>query len=296
MKKANKKTETIFQENIHTVAFDRAERLKNHQKVIATLVSLEFATASSPLNIFADGDSWFDYPLPFLEPADVITEIGNSGAPRPVILNMAHHGDPAISVMGVTQRLRMIEALADPRNGRFDAILISAGGNDIAGEQFCLWLNQYQPGYAPADGLDMARLRHILGVIESACIDLIEVRDELPGYTPQNKPVIFMHGYDFPLPNGKGVCGAGPWLKPSLEYRKWVNSTDAVAIVKLIMIEFDRLLQGIEQRYPRVVYVRTQGALTPGDWDNELHPKKKGFEKIAKIFIASLRQQFPGRI
>lgn len=93
MERTIKKPETLFQENIHTVAFDRAERLINHQKIIAKLVSLEFATAPSPLNIFADGDSWFDYPLPFLKPADIITEIGNSGAPRPVILNMAHHGD-----------------------------------------------------------------------------------------------------------------------------------------------------------------------------------------------------------
>lgn len=295
------------QERSNYIAKVRAERVRRHQEAVKKIfpsgsvpgVSLPPASVAQPLNIFADGDSWFDYPLPTpLTPSDVIAQIKMLGDPSPLILNLAHHGDTATAVLGIAQRKRMIEKLSDPNNGKFDAILMSAGGNDIAGEQFCLWLNKYQNGFSPADGLDMARLRHILGVVESAFIDLIDIRDSLPMYGADDKPVIFMHGYDFPWPDGSNVCGVGPWLQPSLQYRKWTDIPTGAQIVKQVLLELDKLLSSLEQRFPKVVYVKTQGTLGYGNaqWANELHPNPNGFKQIAAKFVVALRNVFPGKI
>jgi hypothetical protein len=39
--------------------------------------------------------------------------------------------------------------LQEPKNGKFDAILFSGGGNDLVGDQFRLWLNDAD---APRNG------------------------------------------------------------------------------------------------------------------------------------------------
>jgi len=42
--------------------------------------------------------------------------------------------------------------------------------------------------------------------------------------------------------------------------------------------------------------VRTQGTLSSGDWDNELHPLPSGFAALTGKFVDELRRVFPGRI
>jgi hypothetical protein len=272
---------------------DRQKRIAEHKASIVargvSALALEARGAGMPLNILAEGDSWFDYPL-F---RDTIGWIQSDGTPQPLMLNLAHYGDVATQMLGVAQRQCIIENLTDPGNGKFDALLFSAGGNDIAGDQFCLWVTQFFEGADPDHGIDRQRLADMIGVIDAALVDLIQVRD---AYAPHC--IIFLHAYDFARPTGRGVCGVGPWLKPSLDFRGWTDPTQAAEIVKQVLLLLDRLLVQIEQRYKEsVVYVRTQGTLSPAtDWSNELHPTEQGFRKIAGIFLKSLRKKFPGRI
>jgi hypothetical protein len=84
-------------------------------------------------------------------------------------------------------------------------MLFSGGGNDIAGDQFVLWLKSRVDGAAiPGDAIDRQRLADIVGVISGAYQDLIAIRDALVPTC-----VLFFHGYDFAQPSGKGVCGLG---------------------------------------------------------------------------------------
>lgn len=109
--------------------------------------------------------------------------------------------------------------------------------------------------------------------------------------------VIFIHAYDFAQPTGQGVCGLGPWLKPSLDLRGWTDFPAAAQVVKDVLQAFDKLVAQLEQQHKNVVYVRTQGTLSPAtDWANELHPTEQGFEKIAAVFLQALRKKFPNRI
>jgi hypothetical protein len=43
-----------------------------------------------------------------------------------------------------------------------------------------------------------------------------------------------------------------------------------------------------------VVIVPTQGTLAESEWNDELHPSRRGFEKIAAKFRTELKKQFPG--
>lgn len=284
-----------YRTRLESVRADREARKSEH--VLAVQGLSQISLIDRPLNIFSDGDSWFEYPLPFSNPSDVINKLKSLANPKvPFILNLAHHGDEARTALGLEKRKRIIEALQERRFGDFDAILFSGGGDDIAGDQFCLWVDDWQKGMDASQGLDMARLRNALGVVESACLDLIDIRNK---FAPQAK--IFMHSYDFPIPDGRGVCGAGPWLQPSLIYRGWNSLAEGKTIVKNALLEFNSLLTGIAARHPDdVILVPTQGTLNnpdyKNDWDNELHPTPNGFEKIAGKFLLALREHFPGRI
>jgi hypothetical protein len=269
---------------------DRQRRIAKHKQAVLQRGMRPLAERGNhgPLNIFADGDSWFDYPLS----TDTIGWITANGAPQPEILNLAHYGDATTQILGVAKRQRIIDNLKDPDNGEFDALLFSGGGNDIAGDQFCLWLVDFVAGASPAAGVESERLTDIFDVVRAAYIDLIKIRDSInPGC------IMFLHAYDFAQPNGEGVCGLGPWLKPSLDLRGWTDFAAAAEVVKLILQAFDKMLTQLEQKYRNVVYVRTQGTLAPPtDWANELHPTEDGFNKIAAVFLQALRNKFPGRI
>ena len=86
----------------------------------------------------------------------------------------------------------------------YPEILLAGGGNDIAGDQFCLWLKPNTRGGA-ASAVDAGRLQEILGVVEDGYRNLIDIRDRC---APDCW--IVTHAYDFPQPRDKGVCGLGP--------------------------------------------------------------------------------------
>jgi hypothetical protein len=253
------------------------------------------------LNLLADGDSWFDYPLTDGLPigsSDIIHQLQSLITPAPEILNLAHHGDATTALMGVSKRNELMKQLHDPNNGHFDAILFSGGGNDLVGDQFRLWLqDEASAGGDPTKAVDQQALSDILGVVVTAYRDLLAARDSMGHDIP-----IFVHAYDLALPTNIGVCGNGPWLFPSLQSRSWMNDTNpwdlakGAAIVKLILIEFEKQMRSLST-VPgnNVVYIETQGTLVASEWANDLHPTPGGFKKIAQQFVGPLTDRFSDR-
>lgn len=276
---------------------DLKARIKAHQHDVLKAKALHAhqAGAPSPLILIGDGDSWFDYPLPDpLHPTDVLQALRAAGEPAPMILKLAHYSDATTTLLGVTKRDRLIAQLRDPANGPIDALLFSGGGNDVVGEQFRFWLNDASAvGNDPAQGVDIQRLGDIFGVVESAYLDLIRIRDQFAPHAP-----IFVHAYDFAIPTGVSACHlAGPWLRPSLVDRGWSGLAPGTLIVKTILVQFRAMLQRLASDPARnMVLVQTQGTLAPGDWANELHPTGAGFAKIAAHFRAALASRFAHRI
>jgi hypothetical protein len=104
--------------------------------------------------MLAHGDSWFDYPLDgnniSFGDTDVIAQLRTMGNLNPIILNISHYGESSTDEMSWPKQQRLIDALQNPDNwletGKPDAILFSGGGDDIAGDQFCVFLNNFVPG------------------------------------------------------------------------------------------------------------------------------------------------------
>ena len=278
-----------------------AERIRKHQARISSLNTLAAAldtgiAAAKPVILLAQGDSWFDYPLSgnsfSLTSTDIIAQLETMGDLPPLILNIAHFGEATSDELSLPKQERMISALQDPANwsadGKPDAILFSGGGNDIAGNQFCIFLDY---AIAGGGGLNANRLEKALGMVEASYLDLFAFRDKYASGTP-----IFAHCYDFPIPNGVHPSCAGPWLKPSLDYAGW-NLTQGTGIVRAALLELRNVLLLLaSEPANNFTLIDTQGLLEIGDdWANELHPFPGGFKKLALQFVTALQRRFPNR-
>jgi hypothetical protein len=275
-----------------------ARRVRAHQdKIAREKARMRAGPAVAPrLAILAHGDSWFDYPLsgntPILGTTDIVQHLQNMGSPNPFILNLSQWGDATTAEMSWPKQQDIIDQLQNPSNwfdGKPDAILISGGGNDVAGDQFCIFLDD-----APA-GLDITRFSDVLGMIEASYSVLFRLRDKYAPGVP-----IFGHCYDFAIRDGRPTFCAGPWLEPSLKYCGYTVAQGA-PIVRQALQEFKQKLIGFESvAKNNFVLVDTQGTLTnpdyKQDWANELHPYPEGFSEIAGKFLSALRTKFPGRI
>src|SRR5215469_3316800 len=237
-------------------------RLKSRAQVIAAAAPPPAAAATpvQPLVMLAHGDSWFDYPLSGNEVSlsgstDIIAQLSLLGNTNPVILNVSHHGDATTDEMSLPKQERMIQALEDPHNwlarGKPDALLFSGGGDDIAGNQFCIFLD-YNLG--SGGGLNAARFQEALDGIEASYRDLFAFRDRYAPGVP-----IFAHNYDFVIPNGAHPSCAGPWLKPSLDFCGW-NLLEGTSIARQALTAFNAMLLGLSGTAGNnFVLVNTQG-------------------------------------
>ena len=137
-----------------------------------------------PLQIFAEGDSWFDYPVPFFGGGIIPRLEDRLGVP---ILNLAKAGDEVRYMLGVEERATLTEHLTDgsPAGGPWDVLLFSGGGNDIVDNPMALWVKDWNPAMPPAAHIHKARFDAALALVRAGYEDLIELRNEL---SPKHAP------------------------------------------------------------------------------------------------------------
>ena len=244
----------------------------------------------APLQIFAEGDSWFEYPVPFFGGSIIPRLEHRLGAP---ILNLAKAGDEVRYMLGVEERAVLTKHLTDgcPAGGPWDVLLFSGGGNDIVGNPMALWVNDWDPALPPADHIKKARFDAALALVRAAYEDLIALRDKLSPTT-----LLIFQGYDFAIPDGRGICGLGPWLKPTFDLCKFPALAARQAVVKVMLEQFAAMLASLVGA--KVTFINGQGTLAPqsSSWHNELHPARAGFETFADIFQLKLKELFPDRV
>lgn len=250
-------------------------------------------SAAGPLKIIAEGDSWFDYPYPGFGGGVIDRLQAKLGVP---ILNLAKAGDEVRYMLGVQQREAITKRLIDgsPTGDRWDVMLFSGGGNDIVGEPMALWIEEYKSSLAAHTLINQPRFEAALAIVKAGYEDLIKIRDD---YSP-NTYIVF-HGYDFAIPDGRGVCFYGPWLKPTFMHRKFpANLKVATEVVEVMLRQFAQVLKYIEDENEGVTFINTQGTLRRdvASWHNELHPSAEGFDKFAGLFAQDLKALFPNRL
>lgn len=246
----------------------------------------------APLQILAEGDSWFDYPPFFLKGGLVNRLEKRLGVP---ILNLAKAGDEVRFMLGVEQYQLLRRHLKQgcPAGGPWDAVLFSGGGNDIVGLPMSLWIKDWANGSTPASRLIANRFDAALELVRAGYEELIAMRDQLSKGT-----LLVFHAYDFAIPNGKGICGFGPWLKPALDLRNFPTLATGTELVKTMLLRFAAMLTSLQQQHADVCFINAQGTLPPAlsDWHNELHPSSEGFDLHAGRFYSELKQRFPNRV
>lgn len=248
-----------------------------------------------PLQIFAEGDSWFDYPYPLFGGSIVPRLEDKLGVP---ILNLAKAGDEVRFMLGVEERKTLIQQLTNgcPAGGPWDVLLFSGGGNDIVDNPMALWVRDYNPAVPPSSLIHQARYDAALALVRAGYEDLIALRNSLSPSTH-----LIFHAYDFAIPDGRGACHLGPWLKPTFDLRKFPKfstSPAAFEVVKTMLLKFAKVLQALERGNKGITFVNSQGVMPAqtGSWHNELHLSKTGFDRHAENIHQALKALFPHRV
>ncbi|MGH1364856.1 MAG: SGNH/GDSL hydrolase family protein [Calditrichia bacterium] len=248
--------------------------------------------------LIAEGDSWFDYPG-----SDVLDILEDKHNYR--IEHSANKGDKAESMAYDSSQIkgfiRILERLLR-RDESPKAVLLSAGGNDIAGDEFTILLNHAK---SPKPGLSPEIMSAIINKRLRYCyITLISRINTLCEKHFGTKCPILVHGYDFAVPDGRGFWGGGwilpgPWLQPGFRKKGYPDKplqyrTD---LVEELINQFNDMLATLNRirGFELVTYVNLRGKL-PNDkkyktwWANELHPTKKGFVVISDEIAKTLEQ------
>jgi hypothetical protein len=249
-----------------------------------------------PLDFLAIGDSWFEYPLngngPSLGNTAIVapSQLGSMGSPPPQILNQALHGQATTAVLSYENQETLISLLQDPdqwlnqQTHLPDAILLSAGGDDIVGDQLAIYLD-YGGG-----GLNAQRFQGVLNSVQASYMDLFAFRDIFAKGVP-----IVAHCYDYAVPNNvHPVCVAAAWLYPSLTFAGY-DYNEGLTIVGQMIDRFHDLLVALAANPAynfSVIDTRstlTRDASQPNGWANEIHPYPPGFTALANKFLIGLR-------
>ena len=258
------------------------------------------ALAAAPLThasrgvLIAEGDSWFDYPL-----HDVLSDLEDSYGYD--VESVAHLGDTVEDMAYSGGQLdafsRRVEKVlrtgVEPR-----AILLSGGGNDVAGNEFAILLNHAASSIA---GLNESIVSGVVDQrVRDAYLTILSAITEVCKGHLGHAVRIVVHGYDYPVPDGRGFLGGwgplpGPWLQPGLRAKGYADLARGKQLCATLIDRFNTMLAGIAGKAPfqHVAFVDLRKTLSTGSdykswWANELHPTPKGFDAVTKKFAATI--------
>jgi hypothetical protein len=240
--------------------------------------------------VVAKGDSWFDY-LPGLDVIRLLELDYGYG-----IENLSHAGDTAANMAWGTDihwnfspvlppQIEETVAIVKRKKPRF--VLISAGGNDIAGNnQFLAYLNHRDTNLAP---LRVDYATYAQQIVEKSYRYILQRL-----FAAHPSVHVILHGYGYGQPDGRGVINApfgfhwiGPWFRPALSRNRIEWSTDGRSVIRdLIDLHNDMLdrLSKDSAFNSRVHYIDLRKDIKETDWVNELHLYDHGFRKVARRF------------
>ncbi|TPQ29029.1 hypothetical protein [Methylomonas koyamae] len=295
--------------------FGQIEKVRNDRKWYRTaLKSTTKFSVSNNSKILAQGDSWFDY-LPGKDLIDCLEldygyEIDEIAVAGSTLNDIAYGkvprelwGIPGVGPHHVDAPSRIAELVIKINSIKPRALLLSAGGNDIAGSEFFPYINNSRSGLPHVnDGV----MNNSFGALKTAYEYVIDMSLKAALENQIDMP-IFIHGYSYPWPDGRGLLQflgwkVGPWFGPSLEDKNFPydESLDKnvrhkqleirYEIVKTFIDAFNEMVQSLSVQYQEVFHIDLRTVQIAHElWDNELHPYPAGFELLAEKFAFELK-------
>ncbi len=251
-----------------------------------------------------EGDSWMDRSslfAPALLPC-LAREFDRQGQGDALFINVSHFGD-TIDNIGRCASREFGLWLATQFAWKFDAILLSGGGND-----FIDLARDPEPGTgllvdfrnaAPPASSDQCIRKNAVAALITNQVDpgFGKLYDVVQGGQYVNIP-IFVNNYDVPTARfAPAVPGGAAWLadaysKNAIPQALWPSVTDQ------IFIDLQMTIASWAWSRDSVHIVPTDGTLIPAvpgttgdsnDWLNEIHPNSQGWQKLAKVWYPAIK-------
>jgi lysophospholipase L1-like esterase len=259
----------------------------------------------------AQGDSWFAFgAIPPWSTSNLLLQTTLS---RPsVVVDCARPGTELSHMTDTSTNREFLNLLNGNVAWRWDAILMSGGGNDIIDVsqvpptadkslRILLASNEWLAAsngptrYFSAEGWNTfaAHMESVLNL-------LLQQRDKkINADVP-----LLLHTYDYVTPRNAGAkfLGfpvVGPWLYRAMNDIYKIPSQDWNALADLLIDQLANLWIGLGQKYAtkkvqivdtRNTLVRAQAGTTgnSNDWENEIHPNPNGYVKLADVWRKQL--------
>jgi hypothetical protein len=244
------------------------------------------------LVMLTEGDSWFSYPLN-VNIADCIEMMSDFS-----LLRLEHNGDEARDILRPgSEQLRKLKYYL--KNYPVDAVLMSAGGNDLVSRELSRILDKKVNGATWQSTIRLASLTTVLDDIVAAYARLLDARDTL-----RPRCTVFAHSYCYFQPTGRKATGpfglgkAGPWMRPVLVAKGIDPDTEGRDLARYLVDELHARLMGLSASRSRFVVVDMRSGLPVDNvhWADEIHPSGTGFRRLAEThWRPVLKAQFPGR-
>ena len=238
--------------------------------------------------ILAIGDSWFWYP----KRANLLESLTRHRKLKPEFANIQVLGYNGAKLHEYTtgRYAKQLKEQLAPKNALyFSGVMISGAGNDALDYRLALKADCSSKTSA-ADCIDEDAMRSFCGDISRDLGGLIH--DIWWAFNALNRAApIFIHSYDYPIPDGRGFKLAGlsvkgPWLKPAMDARHVPSDPELrKEICKLLIDRISTTFKNFENDATGVRFVDSRGTLRRdaqyrSDWDNEMHPTASGFDAI----------------
>lgn len=262
--------------------------------------------------VFAEGDSWLEYPLFIHEITDQLIK-----TKKYAVYSDAYGGDWIADI--VNRKTQFLELFKEVKP---HALLLSGGGNDIVGRENArqkespvntVLFSKIKQGINNDEGLDLTTAVGKIAFGEKCfstdfdeLLALIYVQynfmiQKINRENLRDNFKILLHGYDYAIPSSQKGFGWNPlrimkpisnlflnngtWLKAPLEAAGYTNNEEQEAIIYYMIERFNETLLEITNCATNVYFIDCRNSVNPQKgWYNELHPTSRAFKEIAKAF------------
>jgi len=264
---------------------DVSEALSRYERSLESAPAAEFF-ADRPY-LVAEGDSWFDYAPAGL---DIISCLRLFHGYR--IDTVAKAGDTLDNMAWGTDydrqwhrdRPQLEKTLAAVRKRRPRVVLLSGGGNDVAGEELSAYLNHRDSG---GSALRESYAATMIGDYYAGAFR--HIARQIWSVEPEAQ--LLLHGYGHVVADGRAVLRfpfgfqfIGPWLRPALTAKGYDQRSLQDPILRTLIDRFNDMLAALAASDSRLHYLDLRPLIGPDDWANELHLRNSAYQRVARLY------------